>query len=215
MYMAQHNNNNNNRPVYKSASILPYHHNGEEYLYLLAREINGNWCGSFGGRMEKRDRNNPWVNACRELGEELYYYNGKQLNTFINRVRKTAKVDRIPMAYPQKKHYDYFCQWNKIAPHTSPEEILQTFRSNNEIKAVHWVKANDLWRAMERVGKIYGKEAKAIWIPTYNDPQVKKIHLRPCFLDSCHKFYRYNKHVTHMTPPIDFDLDSESDSESD
>jgi len=195
-----------NFPKYKSAGILPYHHNGEEYIYLLAHEIDGNFCGGFGGMMEKSDRNNTWTNACRELGEELYGYKGEELKKFINITKNQAKHERINCPHQQKRHYEYLCQWNKIAPKTTPEEILEQFQPNIEIKGVHWVRANDLWNAMERTDpkRIYGKNAKEVWIPTYNDNKLKKIRLRPCFLDGCYYLYQKKRHLPHVTEKDNF-----------
>ena len=187
---------------YKSASIIPYHYTGQEYLYLLCYEKDGRWCGSLGGHMDPSDRGNPWTNACRELGEELYDLDGDKLRKYIKKIKRKALIKRISFPYPKKRHYDYLCQWKKIAQpsQTTPQEIIQNFQPNIEIQSVHWVRAEDLWGAMERFqsGPIYGPKGQQIWVPTYEDPKLKKVRLRPCFLDSCLQMYKKGIHLSHI-----------------
>ena len=191
------------KPVYKSASILPYYFNGKEYLYLLTHEKDDDWCGAFGGGMEKSDRNNPWINACRELGEELYDYQGEKLEKFINRIKNPAKNKRIAFPSPLQKHYSYLCNWKKISPRTSPVMIKQQFRPNVEIKNIHWVKASDLWSQIGKIGnkKLYGKQAYPVYLktmPLKNYPS-QKIRIRPCFVDGLRQMYKKNIHLVHLT----------------
>jgi len=191
--------------IYKSASILPYYFNGQEYLYLFTHEKDGDWCGAFGGGMEKSDRNNPWINACRELGEELYDYKDKNLKNFINRIKVRAKSKSIQFPYPRQKHYDYICNWRKISPKTTPIAIKIKFRPNIEIKDIHWVKANDLWKAINKTKNrpIFGKRATPVYVETISLPNFpsKKIRIRPCFVDSYRQIYKKKLHTPHLTNP--------------
>ena len=186
---------------YKSASIIPYHKTTDGYIYLLCYEKDGNWCGALGGHMDPSDRDSPWTNACRELGEELYDLKDQELQKYMKKIKRKALIKRIPVPFPKKRHYDYFCQWRKIAcpAKTTPKEIVDNFQPNIEIKSVHWVKAEDLWSAIEDFsGPIYGKSGKQLWVSTYEDPNLKRVRLRPCFLESCLHMYAKGKHLNHL-----------------
>jgi len=194
-----------NGPRYKSASILPYRYKDGEYFYLLCMEKDGDWCSSFGGHMEPIDKNSYWIAACRELGEELYGLkpDPEASTKYQKRVRKNALTKRIVVPFPQRKHTDFMCHWKRILlKKTTPEELVEDFEPNDEIKSIHWVKAEDLWEVIGEVSKykgpFKGPKAKEFWVPTYEDSKFEEVRLRPCFMDSCLNFYRLGKHKIHI-----------------
>ena len=184
--------------IYKSASIVPYYKKDGQYLYLLAHEKGNNYCGSFGGRMDPSDKNNTWTNACREMGEELWgldlHSDPKVLNNYVYQVKKKAQARKVGIPNRKKKHYLYYCPVEDIIlkPGVFPDNIRQKFKSNKEIKKIHWVRGEDLWKAVSKADgkKLYGKYRHRAWVPVYNEDRKTKVELRPCFLDSCLYVYR-------------------------